>query len=618
MQTGAPDTFAHSTQGSILVAESGLSLYFFANDVEGQSACLGAEDDPAGGTNDPESCAGVWPPLLAADSAQALPDSQDMHQWQMVTRNDGTQQWAYLGYPVYLYSGDSAQGDINGEGINNVWHLARPTPVKQAQVGGLSSQVANGTVRTLSLSGDALETVRQEKDGFSLYLFDNDPIATSTCTSESCMGNWPPLIADAQAKAEAELTLEVQDNEFVQWSFRGKPLYLFSGDQQPGEANGDGVANLWHLATLEPAIMRTQEDSTRLSATGLVQIATSDMTPTQMDKDQFTLYTFDNDEQLISNCSGDCLDNWPAFLAKEGDEDIGAFSRFDRGEGLMQWAYQGMPLYFFAGDSQKGQANGDGVGGVWHAVQPTTQIGEEDATLGATLTVQGTVSVLLNNGDDSFSAQLQDKSGFQLYTFDNDTEGTSLCTSLSCMNNWPALLAQAGDQATAPYSIFTRADGLDQWAINGKPLYFFAGDESAADTNGEAVGSVWWAARPTPVRVRNHEAHGPGLVSTPGVLPSQGHSADDLEGLSLYFFLEDTQGSGESTCFTGCVNVWPPLYASSSDQAFGEFEIIERTESGGEQTLQWTYKGWPLYFYIGDSQPGDVTGVYGTWVIAQP
>jgi predicted lipoprotein with Yx(FWY)xxD motif len=61
-----------------------------------------------------------WPPLMAG-AADAAHDG-----WSVVTRDDGTKQWAYKGKPVYLWIKDRNPGDKTGDGFNNVWHVATP------------------------------------------------------------------------------------------------------------------------------------------------------------------------------------------------------------------------------------------------------------------------------------------------------------------------------------------------------------------------------------------------------------------------------------------------------------------------------------------------------------
>lgn len=82
-----------------------------------------------------------------------------------------------------------------------------------------------------------------------------------------------------------------------------------------------------------------------------------------------TLYIFDKDRAGTSSCYDGCAGSWPPFMAKAGASADGGFSLVDRKDGGAQWAYKGMPLYYWAGDSKPGDATGDGVGGVWHVVK---------------------------------------------------------------------------------------------------------------------------------------------------------------------------------------------------------------------------------------------------------
>ncbi|MEM9475325.1 MAG: hypothetical protein AAGA71_08520 [Pseudomonadota bacterium] len=82
-----------------------------------------------------------------------------------------------------------------------------------------------------------------------------------------------------------------------------------------------------------------------------------------------TLYTFRNDAPNQSNCYNDCAQAWPPFAAGAAAKPEGALGIIDRNDGTRQWALNGQPLYFWAGDSARGDATGDGVGGVWDVVR---------------------------------------------------------------------------------------------------------------------------------------------------------------------------------------------------------------------------------------------------------
>ena len=88
-------------------------------------------------------------------------------------------------------------------------------------------------------------------------------------------------------------------------------------------------------------------------------------------------------------------------------------------------------------------------------------------------------------------------SGMTLYTFDKDTTGSgkSVCNG-PCATNWPPLMAADADNASGDYTLLTRDDGKKQWALKGKPLYFWAKDAKPGDKTGDGVLGLWHTAKP--------------------------------------------------------------------------------------------------------------------------
>jgi predicted lipoprotein with Yx(FWY)xxD motif len=81
----------------------------------------------------------------------------------------------------------------------------------------------------------------------TLYIFDRDTTLKSNCNGQ-CATNWPPLTAAADAKSSGDWTVVTRDDGGKQWAYKGKPLYAFAKDAKPGDATGDGVNNVWHIA----------------------------------------------------------------------------------------------------------------------------------------------------------------------------------------------------------------------------------------------------------------------------------------------------------------------------------------------------------------------------------
>lgn len=87
------------------------------------------------------------------------------------------------------------------------------------------------------------------------------------------------------------------------------------------------------------------------------------------DKAGKSLYTFDKDALDESRCFDGCAVAWPPFVAAEGAKAKDRLTLVARKGGGLQWAFDGKPLYYFAGDAKPGDVAGDGSGGVWHVVR---------------------------------------------------------------------------------------------------------------------------------------------------------------------------------------------------------------------------------------------------------
>ena len=87
--------------------------------------------------------------------------------------------------------------------------------------------------------------------------------------------------------------------------------------------------------------------------------------------------------------------------------------------------------------------------------------------------------------------------GMTLYTFDKDAAGSgkSVCNG-PCATNWPPLMAAEADKASGDYSVISRDDGKKQWAMKGKPLYYWAKDAKPGDMTGDGFNKVWQVAKP--------------------------------------------------------------------------------------------------------------------------
>lgn len=104
-----PKPIAVVTMGanSMLTGAGGMTLYIEDTDVGGKSVCNGP-------------CAANWPPLAAPA------DAKPAGNYTIITRDDGSLQWAYNGKPLYYWKNDKQPGDTTGDGVAGRWHVAKP------------------------------------------------------------------------------------------------------------------------------------------------------------------------------------------------------------------------------------------------------------------------------------------------------------------------------------------------------------------------------------------------------------------------------------------------------------------------------------------------------------
>ena len=130
------------------------------------------------------------------------------------------------------------------------------------------------------------------------------------------------------------------------------------------------------------------------------------------------------------------------------------------------------------------------------AAEATTTAAAEETTTSAAAeaTTSAAMAEGIHTADTDLGAILVDGEGFTLYLFTNDTEGTSNCNE-GCIENWPAVPGDStvgADLDASLFSTITRADGSEQLAVNGMPLYRYTPDEAPGDINGQGVGGVWF------------------------------------------------------------------------------------------------------------------------------
>ena len=141
---------------------------------------------------------------------------------------------------------------------------------------------AAGTSATVTTATGDLGTFLTAVDGRTLYLFEKDKTATSTCTG-ACAANWPPLVTTGapQAAGQAQANMlgtSPRPDGTTQVTYAGHPLYLFVGDKGPGSTAGQGITAFgaeWYVLAPSGEKIESTSPSSSASTSGTSSSTTS-------------------------------------------------------------------------------------------------------------------------------------------------------------------------------------------------------------------------------------------------------------------------------------------------------------------------------------------------------
>ncbi|MBY0509724.1 MAG: hypothetical protein K2P94_06185 [Rhodospirillaceae bacterium] len=334
-RAGSQEVFADAT---------GLTLYYWDKDLPGKSLCAA-------------DCLKTWRPYVPAA------DAKDMGQWKTISRDDGTQQWAYNGKPLYTNAGDQKFGDSKGnDAEGKTWHAA-------------SLEAAAGAPIPLGISvrdvADANGQALTNEKGMPLYAFSGDPKkGAPSCGADACLHTWKPFAAPLLAVAIGDFTVINRPDGIRQWAFKGEPLYTWSGDVELGDARGRSVDKQMSVAMMARYYMPPNVAVRSNPQHGGFLVTAEGM----------SLYARDTTKYMglgnhaarggakavpavgaaigTTGCVDECLKKWRALEAPADAQPWGNWSVVTRPDGGKQWAYLGYALYTSTADKKPGDING--------------------------------------------------------------------------------------------------------------------------------------------------------------------------------------------------------------------------------------------------------------------
>jgi predicted lipoprotein with Yx(FWY)xxD motif len=368
------------TNGATVYSDAkGKTLYTLDADSPGKSSCAG-------------DCLRAWPAAIAPTEAKPFGD------WSVITRDDGSKQWAFKGKPLYSCAQDTAPGDscvkdtARAQGFGKPgaaadsnstpaaagpWHTAvfKPPSLLTALIGHTVFKPAVSGEFPADISVQEVEDaggqVLIDNLGRTLYAFDGDlKDDHAECRSgASCEANpWRPVYAASLANALGDFTIVKRPDGTGQWAYKGWPLYRYATDLSAGQADGIGVDKRWRPAVLVRYPVPAPVTVTSTFATGKI-FATSE--GRSLYRQQIFSYNFGHDFQHgtpyyetigrvlgTRACDGECTKRWRPFRAAADAQPSGHWSIVVRPDGSRQWAYKGYALYTFDGDQKPGDLLG--------------------------------------------------------------------------------------------------------------------------------------------------------------------------------------------------------------------------------------------------------------------
>ena len=299
-----------------------------------------------------------------------------------------------------------------------------------------------------------------------------------------------------------------------------------------------------------------------------------------MTQEQRSLYW--NEKEVAAGevtCFEDCLETWVPLQAAASAQSHGQWTVVDRSDDIMQWAYQGRPLYTYIKDTFPGAQLGDGVARSWNVLFDPIKV---PAGMSIETTLLGFV--------------LADHRGRALYARISLAE-TAKQQTFEGADRWEPFNAPWLALAHGEWSVKSHDNGVRQWAYKGHLLFTYKKDSDPQDIKGHGLDGQWTAI----------------ILEPPPALPSWmtvqladlGLVYANELGLTIYAPVDMNAIKTAQTCPEDCMKeFWQPILAKRGESSAGDWVIVDNDD--GQR--QWSYKEQLLYTHTRDARPGEMKG----------
>ena len=224
--------------GRMLVTEARFSVYSWEGDEPNQSNCF-------------DNCLNNWTPVMAPLTAIGRGE------WSVVERTPGIGQWAFRGKPLYTYNNDPRTVSVVGSdqpGWSNVYTQRAVFPpsdftIQASRLGDVLADAAGNTIYLYNCGDDAFDQLAcDHPDTPQAYRL----AICGAGDPELCQATFPYVVVSEGSTSASRLwsvmsidpntgrrAIADQENALQVWAYRDRPVYRFSGDEKPGDVNGD-------------------------------------------------------------------------------------------------------------------------------------------------------------------------------------------------------------------------------------------------------------------------------------------------------------------------------------------------------------------------------------------
>lgn len=220
--------------GTYLVGQGGQAIYVYTKDTPDTSTCSGI-------------CGAIWPPVITLGKPNLGPGI-DSSLVGTIKLADGSLMLTYNHKPLYYYVGDARPTDVLGQGFKGIWYVLDPTGnnittlIPAAPTAEPTVNVANNTTYGQILT---------DGNGMTLYINVNDMKNQSSCDA-ACLQNWTPLFTLGHPNLGQGVNASLVGTATTSYglmivTYNGRPLYLYKGDTQPGQVNGEDLNIAWYV-----------------------------------------------------------------------------------------------------------------------------------------------------------------------------------------------------------------------------------------------------------------------------------------------------------------------------------------------------------------------------------